>query len=45
MLIYRYTIKLSRDKQWGDVDENGTWTGIVNDMKDKVVVAVHVYFC
>ena len=32
----RYSIVLPRDGMWGSQDENGTWTGIVKDLQDKV---------
>ena len=33
---FRYTIVLPRDRLWGAQDENGTWNGLVKDLKEKV---------
>ena len=31
---------LPADKQWGSLDENGSWTGIVGAMQNKVLVFI-----
>ena len=40
---HRYSIVLPRDGLWGSQDENGTWTGIVKDLQDKVRIT-HYHF-
>ena len=35
---YRYVLKLPDDDQWGSLQENGWWTGMVGEVHRKVSV-------
>ena len=35
-LVFRYTLSLPSDMQWGHIDENGTWNGLIGALNDRV---------
>ena len=42
-LIFRYTLSLPSDMEWGHIDENGTWNGLIGALNDRVRLHTELY--
>ena len=45
MIICRYEITSPPDGQWGTETPNGSWTGLVGQLQQRVNIAVNIYLC